>query len=49
MDHPIPAIRPDLVNKNNRTSQEQEDFAVPANHRVKVEESENRINTWSLS
>ena len=40
-DHPIPARRPDLevINKKNRYCQ-LVNFAVPANHRVKIKESE---------
>ena len=40
-DHPIPAGRPDLVliNKKERTCQ-LVDFAVPADHRVKMKENE---------
>ena len=49
-DHLISARRPDLVivNKKERTCQVV-DFAVPADHRVKLKESEKRDNYLDLA
>ena len=47
--HLISAGRPELeiVNKKKRTSRIV-DFAVPADHRVKLKENEKRESTWNL-
>ena len=50
-DHLIPARRPDLIiiNKKKKTRIcKIVDFAVPANHRINLKESEKRISTSTL-
>ncbi len=49
-DHLISASRPDLIiiNKNVRTCRIV-DFAVPADHRIKLKESEKKDKYWDLA
>ena len=57
-DHLISARRPDLIVINNKKKKKKEkkkkmtckivDFAVPADHSVKLKESERMRSTWTL-
>ena len=47
MDHPVSDRRPDQVLTYKK--KELVDFAVPADHRVKIKENEKIENTWTLT
>ena len=50
MGHPIPARKPDrvLIYKKRKRSYNQEDFAVPTDHKGEMKNEKRYRNTWIL-